>query len=122
MIRLEKSLKIRLPSILDFQFNETHRNRLGFYRPGIYPVWNSENPIYHHSHHYPHYELTNYSAITRNGPLQLSDESPANNRPPFVPYCLLSFTVDHGHRIYAEGLATGKHFYIFLHFKKLLKK
>nr|XP_046915581.1 uncharacterized protein LOC124496148 isoform X1 [Dermatophagoides farinae] len=84
LIRLEKSLKIRLPSILDFQFNETHRQRMGFYRPGIYP-----NPMENHLNNNNHQQQKHQS------------------QPPFVPYCLLSFTVDYGHRIYAEGLATG---------------
>ncbi|XP_027196431.2 uncharacterized protein LOC113790926 isoform X1 [Dermatophagoides pteronyssinus] len=84
LIRLEKSLKIRLPSILDFQFNETHRQRMGFYRPGFYP-----NPMDNHHNQHNHQQQHNQQ-----------------QQPSFVPYCLLSFTVDYGHRIYAEGLAT----------------
>lgn len=57
---------------------------MGFYRPGIYP-----NPMENHLNNNNHQQQKHQS------------------QPPFVPYCLLSFTVDYGHRIYAEGLATG---------------
>lgn len=77
-IRLEKSLIIRRPSIVDFHYNDTHRQHLG-----------------------------GGSGRGRYGPrYSLIDSHPSG--PNFVPYCLLSFTADFGHRIFAEGFATGE--------------
>lgn len=85
-IRLEKTVKIRRPSIVDFHYNETHRARLGTSGGSV---------------HGPRYSLIDSGA--RYGNQQQSEG------PNFVPYCLLSFTVaERGYRIYAEGFATGK--------------
>lgn len=75
-IRLEKSVKIRKPSIVDFHYNDTHRVRVGGGRPADY--W----PI--------------------------GQERQADRRTMLVPYCLLTFYSDHGHRIYAEGFSKGE--------------
>lgn len=88
-IRLEKTVKIRRPSIVDFHYNETHRARLGTNGGSV---------------HGPRYSLIDSGA--RYGSQQQQQQSEGPN---FVPYCLLSFTVaERGYRIYAEGFATGK--------------
>ena len=90
-IRLEKSVKIRRPSILDFQYNETHRQRLGGGGQEYNSLTNNNNNnIYR-------YNGNNYN-----------NDRPQSAGPNFVPYCLISFYADFGYRIYAEGFATGK--------------
>ncbi|KAJ6218743.1 hypothetical protein RDWZM_004555 [Blomia tropicalis] len=78
-IRLEKAVKIRQPSIVDFHFNDTHRQHLGG------GVGGRPSPF---------------------GPQFSLIESPSTTTT-LVPYCLLSFYTDFGYRIYAEGFATG---------------